>query len=85
MLLVSLVVLLVLIGLPMVMGMGAAGCAACDQALSSPGSSCPFVLPMMLALALTLIARRLLLRPTVLTGLLRGALLERPPQVALAR
>ncbi len=81
-LLVVLVVLIVLIGLPVLMpGMGAAHCDDCGRATAS-GALCTFIVLAGLAYAAVLIGQRVRIGRAVMTGLLRAAAFDRPPQLA---
>lgn len=80
-LLVALVVLLVVIGLPVLMpGMGAAHCDDCGPATAA-GPLCTFVVLAGFAYVAVLMEQRVRLRRLVMTGLLRAAVLDRPPQL----
>ena len=81
-LLVALVVLLVIIGLPVLMpGMGAAYCDDCGPATAA-GALCTLVVLAGLAHVAVLMGRRVRLGHVVMTGLLRAAVFDRPPQLA---
>ncbi|HEV2068656.1 MAG TPA: hypothetical protein VGR26_02550 [Acidimicrobiales bacterium] len=81
-LLVALVVLLVIIGLPVLMpGMGAAYCDDCGPATAA-GALCTLVVLAASAYVAALTGQRVRVRRVVMTGLLRAAVFDRPPQLA---
>lgn len=81
-LLVALVVLIVLIGVPVLMpGMGAAHCDDCGPATAA-GALCTFVVLAGLAYVAVLMGQRVRSGSVVMTGLLRAAAFDRPPQLA---
>ena len=81
-LLVALVVLLVVIGLPVLMpGMAPVHCDDCGSATTA-GALCAFVLLAAFAYTVGLVGQGLRLRRLVMTGLLRAAVFDRPPQLA---
>lgn len=80
-LLLSLVVLLVVIGLPLVIpGMAAAHCADCDLAVSAASLCLLAVLGGFTAVAF-FASRLLRLRRKLVLGLLRAAVFYRPPRL----
>lgn len=80
--LVAVVVLLVLIGLPMLMpGMSVAHCDDCGPAMGA-GGACLFVVLIVMAAALALLADRLRLQHRLVLGLLHSVAFDRPPQLA---
>ncbi len=81
-LLVSLVVLLVVIGLPVLMpGMAALQCEDCALTTAA-GAYCTFVVLVGLAYVGMLMSQRLRVRSVLMAGLLRAAVFDRPPQLA---
>ncbi len=81
-LLLALVVLLVVIGLPVLMpGMSAAHCDDCGPATAA-GALCTLVVLAGLAYLAVLMEQRVRLRRVTMTGLLRAAGFDRPPQLA---
>ncbi|HEV2811494.1 MAG TPA: hypothetical protein VGV93_13985 [Acidimicrobiales bacterium] len=81
-LLVALVVLLVIIGLPLLMpGMGAAYCDDCVPGTAAC-AMCTLVVLAGLAYLAVHTGQRVHLRRVVMTGLLRAAVSDRPPQLA---
>lgn len=81
-LLVSLVLLLVVIGLPVLMpGMAALQCDDCDLA-TAVGGQCGFVVLVALAYAGALMSQRLRVRRILMADLLRAPVFDRPPQLA---
>lgn len=81
-LLVALVVLLVLIGLPLLMGGMASGCADCGPAVLA-GADCTIVAVLTgIAAGLALLALMFRSRRDEFFDLLRATVFERPPQFA---
>ncbi len=78
----ALVVLLVVIGLPVLMpGMTTAHCGDCGLAAAA-GALCTFAVLAGFAYLAMLMAQRVQARLLVMTGLLRAAAFDRPPQFA---
>ena len=82
-LVVLLVVVVVMTGLPVLMGMsGMAACQDCGPAVLVGAGCAAAVLAAGVAIALGLVSQRLRVRRDALRLLLLGFLLERPPQLA---
>lgn len=82
MLVLALVVLLVVIGLPVLMpGMAAAHCDDCVLATAA-GALCALVVLASLAYVAMLMAQRVRAGLVLMTDLLLGAVVDRPPQSA---
>ncbi len=81
-LVVALVVVVMLTGIPVVMGMPLMACADCDLATIAATSCILAVLTAMVAIALTLLALRVSVRPALLEGLISSSGLDRPPRLA---
>jgi len=81
-LVVALVVVVLLTGIPVVMGMPMVACSDCDVATMAATSCMLAVLMGLVALALSLLAVRLAVRPPILAGLLVSSGLDRPPRLA---
>lgn len=81
-LVVTLVVVVLLTGIPVVMGMPMVTCSDCDLATMMANSCILAVLAGLVALALNLLAVRLAVRPPTLAGLVVSSGLDRPPRLA---
>lgn len=79
---VALVVVVLLTGIPVVMGMPLMECADCDLGTIAASSCILAVLTAMVALALSLLAVRLPLRSRNFAMLLASSGLYRPPRLA---
>ncbi len=81
-LVVALVAVVLLTGIPVVMGMPLMACADCDLATIVATSCMLAVLTAMVAVALTLLAVRVPVPPALLAGLIPSSGLDRPPRLA---
>jgi Mn2+/Fe2+ NRAMP family transporter len=81
-LVVTLVLVVLFTGIPIVMGMPMVACSDCDLATIMANSCMLAVLTGLVAVALSLLAVRLATRPSMLAGLLLSSGLDRPPRLA---
>ena len=79
---VALAVVVLLTGIPLVMGMPAMGCEDCDFGMIVVSSCVAAILAATAAVALALFAVMLRGRPLVLAGRLLTFRLDRPPRLA---
>lgn len=81
-LLVTLVLVVLVTGIPIVMGMPMVACTDCDLATIMTNTCMLAVLEGLVALALSLLALRLAARAPSLAGLIVSSGLDRPPRLA---